>query len=131
MIYGADVVKWVENKLNDKFDPVLSQGIGITKNGKLACGVVYSNYRETDVEMSVYCDDSKLWSKAALRAFFLYPFKTLGCKRVTAIIHKRNKVARHFVERLGFRLEGVMKEALKDGDACIYGMTKNECKWVK
>ena len=131
MISGLPVIRWVEYNLKDEFDHNLSEGIGFEKDGKLVCGVVYSNYRDTDIEMSVYCSDKKFWNKAVLRAFFLYPFEKLGCRRVTAIILKQNKPARLFCERLGFVLEGVMKEALDDGDACIYGLLKRNCKWIE
>lgn len=100
-------------------------------NGGAVRGVVlYINYRGASIEMS--CAGEVGWlTRRALAAFFSYPFVQLKCRRVTGIVHRKNKRARDLNERLGFRLEGVCKHGFETGDAIIYGMTRAECRWIK
>jgi hypothetical protein len=70
-------------------------------------------------------------TRKSLRAFFHFPFVQLKCRRVTGIVHRKNKRARDVNERMGFRLEGVCKHGFETGDAIIYGMTRAECRWIE
>ena len=60
-----------------------------------------------------------------------YPFVQLDCQRATVIVRKKNKRSRKFVEWLGFRQEGCCRRGFKDDDAIIYGLLREECRWIK
>ena len=48
-----------------------------------------------------------------------------------ATIRRGNRTARRFVERLGFRYEGMAREAWPTGeDAALYSMLRRECRWT-
>lgn len=107
--------------------------LGIIRNDKLVCGVLYSNWRpEIDIWMTIGAIDPKWCNRTSLREIFNYPFEELGLRRVTALIAKKNKRSRRLVEGVGFKYEGNARNYMKNGDDCIiYGMLKKECKWIK
>lgn len=102
---------------------------GVIRNECLIGGVVYNNYVGHDCQVSIAIERAAFmpW-----RALFDYPFEQLGCARITAVVGRRNKKSRRLVTALGFKLEGVHMKGL-DGfeDAISYGMTKEQCRWIK
>ena len=55
----------------------------------------------------------------------------IASRRVTARVPVANMRARRLVEGAGFVLEGLVRSAGPDGgDVLIYGMLKEECRWV-
>jgi alkanesulfonate monooxygenase SsuD/methylene tetrahydromethanopterin reductase-like flavin-dependent oxidoreductase (luciferase family) len=70
------------------------------------------------------------WHEPEFDAFG-YPFDQLGVKRVQATIAKGNKAARKFVERLGFRYEGLARFGFSATQhAAVYSMLREECRWL-
>jgi hypothetical protein len=101
----------------------------VGRDGTLKGAVLYTNFRGPSIEMT--CAGTPGWlTRPHLREFFGYPFNQLGVRRVTGIVHRKNKHARNINERLGFKLEGVCRHGFKDGDACVYGMTRADCRWI-
>jgi RimJ/RimL family protein N-acetyltransferase len=100
------------------------------KDGKVLGAVLYINYRGPTIEMA--CAGEPGWlTRENLRGFFAYPFEHLKVRRVTGIVHRKNKHARSINERLGFKLEGVCRHGFEDGDACVYGLIKQDCRWIR
>lgn len=103
--------------------------VGVVVRDELKGAVIYTNYRDGCCEMS--CAGEPGWlNRADLATLFGHPFHTLECRRVTGIVHRKNKKARSLNERLGFRLEGVCRRGFKTGDAVIYGMLREDCRWI-
>lgn len=138
LLLGQDelVKKWVGSALRvDNFG--LATAIGILKNNELICGVVYNNYytdvnnNPLSIEMSIASVDFSWCTRYNLRTFFAYPFIQLNLKRVQATCPANNLTTRHFVERLGFKLDGIAREAcIYGGDSAVYSLLKHECKWI-
>ncbi len=106
------------------------EAIGFAKDGELVGGVVYYYFTGLDIEATAAGLPGWL-TPAHVKQIFDYPFIQLGCRRLTATVARRNKKSRRFVERLGFKLEGVRRKALKNGqDEMSYGLLKEECKWI-
>lgn len=84
-----------------------------------------------DGEVSIVVLPGVTLTRANLRTMFSVPFEAVGLARLTCLVAKKNKRSRRFVERLGFTLEGAMKRGF-DGHrtACIYGMTREDCRWI-
>jgi RimJ/RimL family protein N-acetyltransferase len=129
--FGHDrqVADWVCSRLEVP-TPINPAALGAVKDGKLIGGVVYINFRGCDIEMYAAADSPRWITRAHLDAFFGYPFRQLNCLRVTAVIERRNKHAREFVERLGFRLEGSHPRAMDGRTALTYGMLREYCRWI-
>jgi RimJ/RimL family protein N-acetyltransferase len=128
------VAQWVAGRM-----PIFEFGsspytaIGLAnETGALLAGVVYQNYTKTDIHMHTAALPGKRWlCRAFLGEGFRYPFEQLGCARVTALVPGKNTVAQRFDEHLGFTLEGRVRKILPDGDdLIIYGMLREECRWL-
>lgn len=106
--------------------------LGFTENGKLIAAVVFHRFIGFDVNLSIAATSPRWATPQSLAAIFRVAYEYLGVKRMTCIVGKRNRRARKLVEGTGFKLEGVMRSGY-DGkqNAIIYGMMKDECKWLE
>ena len=151
IILGRDlaVAEWVRRRLAD---PAIAVGgestlspswdwgpctaIGVARGSELVAGIVYNNYRWPSIEATIASSTPAWCSRRNLAAIFAYPFRQLGCRRLGASTGDTNQPARAFLCRLGFRQEGLLRQALppsllnRAGDAVIYGMTAAECRWL-
>jgi RimJ/RimL family protein N-acetyltransferase len=132
-VYGRDkeVIDWVGPRVNeDNFGPAMA--IGLEEDGNFIAGVVYNMYTEASICMHVAAVPNSRWlTRDFLFKVFAYPFIQLGCNRVTGLVRVDNIEARRFDEHLGFVQEGVIRKGATDGtDLILYGMLKEECRWL-
>ena len=121
---NAALCVWAEGLLGIKFERY--QTVGVLVDGKLAAVAVYHNYRQPDIQISFVSTTPRWAMPAAVRYITRgYPFDELGAKRLTAIVRKKNRRVRRFLEGVGFKLEGVHPRAFPDGDAMTYGLLKD------
>ena len=110
-------------------------GAAVLKDGELKGAAVFNNYhvlhKGSWCEVSVAIDDVECVSRRTLRQIFEYPFEQLCVSRLQAVTAVTNQRCRSFIERLGFKLEGVGRRA-HDGeqDAAVYSMLPAECRWL-
>ena len=128
----ANVAAWVKMRVPVWAAPGKFIAIGVVDNetNRPLAGVVYNGFREGDCNMHIATDDPRWCSRRVLSVLFQYPFIQLGQRRVTAICARRNKRARKFVERVGFKVEGKIRHAFRKDHAIVYGMLINECRWI-
>ena len=107
----------------------------IDKSGKLIGGFVFYDVRKSPNGGNVMlaAAGSGPWlTRLNLKTWFEYSFDQLGCHRVTSIIAKSNTVSRNIAERIGFVMEGCIRGSRDPGkDSILYGMLKEECKWIR
>src|SRR5262249_34114191 len=131
----ADVIaRWVEARVPGYRSFDTPAGFGVLRQGRLAAGVVFHNYdaRAGDIEVVIAAGAPRWAAREVFFTAFAYPFLQLGCRRVTARVPVSNLRARRLVEGAGFTLEGLMRSAAHDGsDVLIYGILKQECRWVE
>ena len=127
-----EVVEFVSEKIygGDRF-PDDSPSIGVIEDGEVVGGVVYSMYTGNGIMMNVASSKRSWLTRTFLRAAFAYPFKQLGCTRVSGLVRVDNADAQRFDEHLGFVREGLIRKGDDDGtDLILYGMLKEECRWL-
>lgn len=130
------VASWVLERIKDseteRFDRQWYETLGfLDKDKKLNGGVVYFNYVGHAIE-AMAAGEGYWLTPRKTQMIFIYPFVYLGCRRMTVIAARRNKKSRRFIERLGFTFEGCLRKGMSDGqNAIIYGMLKEECRWIK
>lgn len=133
LLVGHDeyVAQWVGKRVGiNYFGPCVT--FGVVRDDVLICGVVYNNFRGTDIEVTVVSATPRSCTRAVLRGVFWYPFNQLRVTRLTARTAVTNWRARTSLCRLGFQQEGVMRRGLHTGaDAAIYGMLREECRWIE
>lgn len=126
------VGQYLTEQTGMKLVPGMYQAFMIVNDKKdFVAGVVLTNFRETDIEISCASETSAAWRPEVCRAIFKYIFEQLGCVRCTSITVKGNKKARAFLESFGFQLEGNVRLGY-DGrrDALIYGLLRSECRFL-
>lgn len=134
-IYGQDdiIIPWVGERVNeDEFAPG-AVSIGLEEDGNIIAGVVFDMYTGPSITMHVAAVPGKRWmTRDYLFRCFAYPFIQLQCNRVTGLVRADNVVAQKFDEHLGFVREGVIRKGAEDGtDFILYGMLKEECRWLE
>jgi RimJ/RimL family protein N-acetyltransferase len=129
------VAEWLLDRIRDNVNLNSDfNAIGVVKDERLIGGVLYHCYRRSDVmaDLEIVIAGEPGWlSRDRLNKFFHYPYVDLNCTRTTVVCSKKNRKARKLAERLGYRFEGQIRKAMQDGaDAMVYGMLKDECRWL-
>lgn len=105
--------------------------IGWVRRDELIAGVVYNNFSGAGVCAHIGAIPGRHWmTREFLGAIFAYPFDQLRLRRITGLVARKNKPARRFVENLGFRYEGCVRHALQNDDWMLYGMLREECRFI-
>lgn len=132
LLFGRDreLSLWAGDRIGIKdFGPCAA--IGVAHRGSIVAAAIYNNYRPPNIEVTFVTSSPRWASPGAIRAILAYPFKQLGCKRITAVTEASNQPARAFLCRLGFRQEGIHPDALPTGDAVTYGLLrKDAARWI-
>jgi len=127
----AEYVLQMIGSFNTPDDLFRYTALAILKNGIIQAGIVFERFTGESIEMHIAANPSKRWmTKTFLHLWFHYPFIQLGVNRITANIASKNKSALNLAERLGFKKEGVIREAMGGDDLIAYGMLKNECRFI-
>lgn len=125
------LLAWAEGKIGVSSFREAAKAIGLERDGELAAVVVYDGFSACDCNMHIASDGTRRWmNRALLAAAFAYPFVQLGLRRVTGLVPAKNVEALAFDQKLGFRLEGVCREALPDDDVVILGLLKRDCPFI-
>ena len=116
------------------FGPATAIGV-VSGDGRALGGVVFHNYqpRFRNVEVSFASESARWLTKNLIRQILAYPFDQLACQRITAITPKKAQAARAFLDRFGFKREGVVRRGFGADDAIISGLLKREwlrSRWV-
>jgi len=134
VIYGQDarVIEWVSARV-DTVGFTGAVGIGLEQDGELIAGVVFDMYTKAGISMHVAALPTRRWmTRDYLYRCFAYPFLQLQCRRITGLVRVDNLEAQRFDEHLGFKREGLLREACEDGtDMIVYGMIREECRWLE
>lgn len=125
-----EAIAWAASRLdcaNHGFCRAMSS---VTPEGDFALVVVLSNFTPTNIDVSVVGNPNGRWIRKRefikmFNSVFGYVFDTLKAKRATGLSRSKNP-SRRFIEWIGFKLEGQMREAFNDDDLCIYGFLAKE-----
>ncbi|MGE0522849.1 MAG: hypothetical protein AB7O60_07395 [Variibacter sp.] len=94
--------------------------------------VVLHNQSEHDAELLVFASPGVRWTLTTARGLARWMFLQQGLQRVTLRLRASDATARDYALRLGFRHEGIIRAAFKDGEDCsLWGMLRRECRLLK
>lgn len=103
--------------------------IGYELDGEIRGGVVYTNYTRANVFASIAL--TAPMTKRFLHAIFWCPFEQFGVRHISCAIEESNLKSINLCSRLGFSLEGRLRESAINGeDVLMMGMLKRECRWI-
>lgn len=130
LIFGRDeeLALWVGLRCGATFS--LYKSIGVELDGSVSAAVVYSNYRDGNIEATIAADDPRWCRKGVLASLFYYPFVQLGCRRITCLIRHDNERSIRLCEGLGFVREGRCRKIFGEEDGLVYGLIREECRWI-
>jgi RimJ/RimL family protein N-acetyltransferase len=121
-----------ERILGQKFDPrTVVTLTSKDQNDNILGVVVFSRFTTGTCEISVAAQSPRFISKTFAYAVAVYPFIQLGYKRVTAIVAVDNSASLNLAQRLGFKMEGRLRDWFPNSDAFILGLLRDDCKWLK
>ena len=142
IITDPRVAQWVIDRCPDddlttvqEIGPYMAFGVH-DEHGTPLAGIVYNWYRPmkfgADFRVIIAADSPRWCRPGILRELFAYPFETCGCSRLTAVIRDGNEKSIRLCKGLGFRQEGVLRRGYNGRtNALLFGLLKNECKWLK
>jgi RimJ/RimL family protein N-acetyltransferase len=134
LLFGQDaaVAQWVGERIphvgsGAAFGPSVAIGI-VREDGFPVGGVVYHNHYPAfgNIEMSIAADTPKWLTKPIVCALLRYPFSQLGCIRITACTPRRAASVRRFLDKFGFKREGLIRRAFGTDDAVVSGLLRSE-----
>lgn len=131
LLYGSDeaVGAWVKARLpNMPRLPVPFVGIGVIDGAQLVAGVLFHNYLPEfgSIEVSIAADTPRWLSRNRVSLILGYPFRQLGCGRVSAAIMASNRRSIRLCEGLGFEREGLVRRGFGRDDAVILGLLRED-----
>ena len=126
----AYVCAWVQARL-DNINFRDCKAIGVMRDSRLVAGIVYHNLRDGQIEASIAVEDKRWANKSVLYAIFAYPFKQCSCHRVLVTVKDNNKKSIRLAKKMGFKVEGKLRQMFPPHDAVLLGMLKDECQYIK
>jgi RimJ/RimL family protein N-acetyltransferase len=121
---------FMSEKMGQDFLPPYSTIGIIGPDGQLCGGMLFNQYVEGDVELTIYAPGRL--HRGAIRAGFAYVFLTLGCNRLSARTRASSLAVQVVLRKAGFQQEGTLREYYTDGeDAVLFGILKRNCKWLR
>lgn len=125
-----DAIALATNQLELRFPRGTTWIASRYDDGNLAGVAVFTGLGKGNVFLHV-ASVSPLWfGPEFCRAMFSYAFHILKCRRITASIAADNSACLRLARRVGFREEGHLR-GFDFGDLKMFGMLKEECKWVE
>lgn len=131
LIFGHDdaVAQWVAMRIPGmtSFGPCV--GIGVMDSADvLIGGVIFHDWQPQwkNIQCSFASDRRDWLTRKLIRVILAYPFQQVGAERITTLTPKRNKAARQFLQKFGFRHEGNVRRGFGDDDAIISGLLREE-----
>jgi hypothetical protein len=129
--FDAEIVgPWVAQRTNGHWCKGRGTAIGKVSDGKLTAGVIYEDYSGTNIVEHIAAESN--WaSRGFLWLMFDYPFNQLKVKRITAPVYSTNDKCIALVEKMGFKIEATLAQAIPDGDLILFRMFRDECKYLE
>ena len=132
LIGDVDLVgNWVVDRTGSALPRSGATAIGLVRDGKIVAGVLYEDFTQASIHISIAVDRGAVLSKDFVFAIFDYPFNQLGVDKMIAYVNTANKVSMKLTEHFGFVEEARVKGVFLDGDQVIYSITKDQCHLLK
>lgn len=137
LLFGHDhlVTQWAAQRIPhvdeaDNFGPCVAIGV-VDDHGVIRAAAVYHGYqpRFRGIEISFALESPRYLTRDVISGLLRYGFGQLQCLRVTAVTPLKATSTRRFLEKLGFKREGVLRRGFGNDDAVLYGLLAKE--WAR
>jgi hypothetical protein len=122
---------WARHRLELDAPPNFFRAMSaVDENDEFVCVIIFTNFSMINVDTNIVIDSSKVRPKESVKMFneaFGFLFDKLRVRRTTGLSKASNKKAHRIIEHFGYKLEGVMRNALPgDEDLLVYGFLAEE-----
>lgn len=125
---------WIKGRANIHADTEDYTFMGFVEDEEILGVIVFSDYDGNNIFIHLALDDPRVCQRRFIKLMFDYCFNQAGCNRVTATCDNNYDRIKKLIEGVGFEKEGVLKSMMKIKDdyvdAAVYGMLKENCRWV-
>ena len=108
--------------------------IGFVEDNNILAGVLFTDYDGYNIWIHLALKTPRCCTRRNIQYVFNYCFNQIKCGRITAMCINGYKRNERLLKGTGFVKEGIIRKAMKvDGeyiDGALYGMLKEECRWV-
>ena len=108
--------------------------IGSVENDNIFGGLIFSDYDGYNIFVHLALETPRVCQRRFIKMMFSYCFIQLKCSRMTAMCVNGYTRNEKLLKGVGFTKEGVIRKVMKVKDkfvdSAIYGMLKEECRWV-
>ena len=105
--------------------------LGVQYHGKTIAALIYHDIKPTqELSWTIYSTDKHWCTKKVIKEFMRIAFEVFKCRRINLLVTVNNTTCLNFVTRLGFQIEGRLREYREDGQDCyILSLLKSENKY--
>jgi len=107
---------------------------GYIENNKVLGGLLFSDWDGYNIWVHLALESPRVCQRRFIKMLFTYCFIQLKCGRITAMCINGYERNERLLKGTGFVKEGIVRKVMKvDGkyiDGALYGMLKEECRWV-
>ncbi len=126
--------EWLQPRADIDTDDYVT--IGFLDDWDNIVGVIlFCNYDGNNIYVHIASDSPRYVQRRFIKLMFDYIFNQAKCQRVTATCYSHKTKSRKLIEGVGFKQEGYLKNFVKKHDKlydiALYGMQKEDCKWVQ
>ena len=136
LVYGGESVHvpWAEKVIGHRLRPE-AKSIAVVDGSRIRAVFAFDGFSQRGCMIHIATDGTATWPGRdfdnLLTRIFAYPFRQCGYARLTALVAASNTRSVQLVTRRGGVLEGSMRKAAVDGgDLLVFGMLREECRWV-
>ena len=118
--------KWLAERI-PSYNPENVTTMIVTLDGRVVSVAGYSRPHFNRIEISWASDTPRWVTRSSILYLLAPPFLQWGCHGISLTVAKKNKRCRRFVEGVGFKYEGTLRQAGTDGsNMIIYSLLKPE-----
>ena len=126
--------EWIKPKAHIHSNEDKYSFLGIIEDDEILGVILFSDYDGNNIFVHVALDTPRACQRKVIKLMFDYIFNQAGCGRATATCNNSNERIKKLIEGVGFEKEGLMRNAMQIDDtyvdAAVYGMLKENCRWV-
>lgn len=130
IVLGDDSMhRWVASRIlgeGDVFDQHLATLGVVDKNDNIIAGMVYHHPRGNSIEESFAAQSPRWAHPDVIGTLLAIAFEVLGFKRINSLIELNNERSIRITEGIGFKREGLLRDAGQFGDLLLLGLTIND-----
>tara|TARA_R110002012_G_scaffold167566_2_gene331038 strand:- start:123 stop:551 length:429 start_codon:yes stop_codon:yes gene_type:complete len=126
--------EWIKPKAHIHSNEDKYSFLGIIEDDEILGVILFSDYDGNNIFVHTALDTPRACNRRVIRLMFDYIFNQANCSRATATCDNNYDRIKKLIEGLGFEKEGVLKRMMqienKYVDCAVYGLLKENCKWV-